>query len=128
MDKVGYRIRRNSWNDHYPFLSEVGYRIRRNSWNDHYSIWRRAQSPPEKPYEEGGREAPICRIIENFKLVFVKKNDMLNSLTDAIPDAIVIEFTLNQDGERETFFTMVKPVATAVEKPATSSKESRPEG
>ena len=93
-----------------PFLSEVGYRAKRNSKEDTYSLWRRSQSPPEQPLEEGGREVPLCRIIESFRLEFVYNNDRRKDLLNSIPEAIIIGFTLNLDGERANFDTMVRPM------------------
>ena len=95
-----------------PFLAEVGYHVRKNSNEGLYSLWRRAQSPPEPPYREGGREVPVCRIIESFMLEFAHNNDRKKSLTNFIPAAIMIRFTLNLDGERESFLTMVRPMIT----------------
>ena len=95
-----------------PFLSEVGYHIKKDLKEDTYSLWRRSQSPPEYPSAEGGREVPVCRIIENFKLEFVNKNDIRKSLINIIPRAVIIHFTLNMDGEKEDFVTMVRPMIT----------------
>ena len=96
-----------------PFLSEVGYHIKKDLKEDTYSLWRRSQSPPEYPYAEGGREVPICRIIENFKLEFVNNNDIKKSIVNIIPGAVIIHFTLNMDGEKEDFVTMVRPMVSA---------------
>ncbi|MEW6664828.1 MAG: prepilin-type N-terminal cleavage/methylation domain-containing protein [Thermodesulfobacteriota bacterium] len=93
-----------------PFLSEVGYRIRRNPQGGLYSLWRRVQQSPEEPYGEGGREVPICRVLENFRLEFISNNDILSSLLNAAPSAVIVSFTLNLEGERERFVTMVRPM------------------
>jgi hypothetical protein len=95
-----------------PFFSEVGYRIKQNQGGHLYSLWRRSQSPPEFPYKEGGREIPVCRIIENFRLEFIYNNDKRESLSYAIPKSVLIGFTLNLDGEKESFLTMVRPMIT----------------
>ncbi|MFC1823014.1 prepilin-type N-terminal cleavage/methylation domain-containing protein [Thermodesulfobacteriota bacterium] len=93
-------------------LSEVGYTVKKDRKSDLFSLWRRSQSPPESPYSEGGREVPVCRILESFKLEFILKNDRKKSLSNKIPDSIIIDFTLNLEGERENFVTMVKPMIT----------------
>ena len=62
-----------------PFLSEVGYHVKKNMKKDTYSLWRRSQFPPEYPYGEGGREVPVCRIIDKFRLEFVYNNDIKTS-------------------------------------------------
>jgi hypothetical protein len=95
-----------------PFFSEVGYRVKRNFRENLYSLWRRAQFPPEPPYTEGGREIPVCRIMESFMLDFVHNNDKRLSLINLLPQAIIVRFTLNLDGEREHFVTMVRPMIT----------------
>jgi hypothetical protein len=73
-------------------------------------LWRRAQSPPQTPLEEGGKEVPICRIVENFQLTFLKNNTRMKNLEYQVPDAIEIRFTLNFNGQKESFVTMVKPM------------------
>ena len=93
-----------------PFLSEVGYRAKKNTKEDIYSLWRRSQSPPEYPFGEGGREVPLCRVMESFRLEFVYNNDKKKNLLNLTPEAIIIGFTLNLDGERENFDTMVRPM------------------
>jgi prepilin-type N-terminal cleavage/methylation domain-containing protein len=95
------------------FLSEVGYHVKKNQEGDLYSLWRRAQSLPESPYEEGGRAVPVCRIVENFKLEFLSDNDIKEDLLHRIPVSIIINFTLNLDGERENFVTMVRPMISS---------------
>ena len=95
-----------------PFLSEVGYRVKKDLKEETYSLWRRAQSPPEYPYTEGGREVPVCRILESFRLEFVKENDKKVNLANSIPKAIIIEFSLSLDGEKGNFVTMVRPMIT----------------
>lgn len=94
-----------------PFLSEVGYRVQKNREDSLYTLWRRAEYPPAPPFEEGGREVPVCRILENFRLAFVTKGDTSPTLTGGVvPDAVVLSFTLNLEGERENFVTMVRPM------------------
>jgi prepilin-type N-terminal cleavage/methylation domain-containing protein len=95
-----------------PFLTEVGYRLRKNPNSGLYTLWRRTESPPSEPLDEGGREIPICRIVERFKLEFLYGDEPTTELTDQIPRAIIIDFTLNLDGERENFVTMVRPMIT----------------
>lgn len=103
--------------DRNPFLSEVGYRIKKNPKDELYSLWRRAESPPSFPYEEGGSEVPVCRILENFQLGFRSGGDTKQDLTEGgVPDAIVLSLTLNLDGEREHFITMVSPVVKSSRK------------
>jgi prepilin-type N-terminal cleavage/methylation domain-containing protein len=96
-----------------PFLTEAGYRLRKDPKGELYTLWRRTQSPPLEPLDEGGREIPICRIVESFQLKFMYGEEWTTELTDQIPRAIIIDFTLNLDGERETFVTMVRPMVTA---------------
>ena len=96
-----------------PYLSEVGYRVKKNIKDNMYSLWRRSQSPPEYPYGDGGREVPVCRIIESFRLAFIHNNDKKESLSNLIPEAIIIYFTLNLEGEKENFMTMVRPMITS---------------
>ena len=95
-----------------PFLSEVGYMTKISPQSKLYSLWRRAQSPPESPYEKGGRAVPVCRILEDFRLEFLYNNDRRENLSNSIPAAVVINFSLNQDGERGDFMTMVRPMIT----------------
>ena len=96
-----------------PFLSETGYRVKKNRMGHLFSLWRRSQAPPEYPFEEGGKEIPICRIVENFRLEFVYNNDKRDSLQYAIPQSVIIHLTINLDGEKETFLTMVRPMITS---------------
>ena len=93
-----------------PFLCEVGYRVQKNKGDSMYTLWRRAEYPPALPFEEGGREVPVCRIVESFRLAFVVKDDTKLDLTGGVPDAVVLSFTLNLEGEREHFVTMVRPM------------------
>ncbi|RJR30462.1 MAG: prepilin-type N-terminal cleavage/methylation domain-containing protein [Desulfobacteraceae bacterium] len=97
--------------DRNPFLSEIGYRVKKNRNDDLYSLWRRAESPPSLPYEKGGSEVPVCRILEDFQLGLRSVGDTKQDLVEgAVPDAVVLSFKLNLDGEREHFITMVSPV------------------
>jgi len=93
-----------------PYLSEVGYRVKRNPQGGLYSLWRRSQQPPQEPYLEGGSEIPICRILESFRLDFITQDDKLDSLLYVAPAAVIVSFTLNLEGERESFVTMVRPM------------------
>lgn len=93
-----------------PFLSEVGYRVKRNVGDHLFSLWRRAQYPPEYPYDEGGREVPVCRVLESFLLEFVDINGKSLSLLQTAPTAVIVHFTLNLEGERENFVTMIRPM------------------
>jgi type II secretory pathway component PulJ len=93
-----------------PFLSEVGYRVRRNPQGGLYSLWRRAQQPPQEPYLEGGSEVPICRVLESFHLEFLNRDDRNARLLNVAPSAVIVSFSLNLDGEREHFVTMVRPM------------------
>ena len=95
-----------------PFLSEVGYRMKKNTGEELYTLWRRMQSPPGIPFEEGGKEVPVCRIIEKFRLEFVVDGVKKEGLTDQIPSSIIIDFMLNLNGERERFVTMVRPMVS----------------
>lgn len=99
-----------------PFLSEVGYRLKRDPADERIALWRRSQAPTEYPFDTGGREVPVCRIIESFSLEFVHNGDRKRSLLYVFPEAIVIDMTLNLDGERERFVTMVRPMATPVKR------------
>jgi hypothetical protein len=103
-----------------PFLTEVGYRLRKDPKGELYTLWRKTQSPPLDPLGEGGREIPLCRIIERFKLEFRYGDEWTTELTDQIPRAIIIDFTLNLDGERGNFVTMVRPMITAATSPETT--------
>lgn len=93
-----------------PFLSEVAYRLKRNPQGDLFSLWRRAESPPSPPVGEGGREVPVCRIVETFRLEIQKGNAMKQDSVPLLPAAVLVDFTLNLDGDRERFVTMVRPV------------------
>lgn len=93
-------------------LSEVGYRVTSDSKEHSYTLWRRSHSPPELPYNEGGREVPICRIVDSFKLEFVSNNDKKMELSHSIPKGIIIDLSLRMDGENEKFVTMVRPMIT----------------
>jgi type II secretory pathway pseudopilin PulG len=93
-----------------PFLSERGYRVKKNPKGGMYSLWRRSQSPPQDPFQDGGKEVPVCRIVESFNLEFVLNNDKKENLSNSTPKAVIIDFTLNLDGEKESFVTMVRPM------------------
>jgi prepilin-type N-terminal cleavage/methylation domain-containing protein len=94
-----------------PFLCEVGYSVKKNTAGPLYTLWRRSEYPPALPFEVGGREVPVCRILESFRLAFVTKDDTKFSLAGGvIPDAVVLSFTLNLEGEREQFVTMARPM------------------
>jgi prepilin-type N-terminal cleavage/methylation domain-containing protein len=95
-----------------PFLSEVGYRVKKDQDREEYSLWRRSQSPPGHPYAEGGREVPICRNLESFRLEFISDDEKATALSGKIPKAVVIGFSLNLDGEKASFVTMVRPMIT----------------
>jgi len=95
------------------FLSEVGYRVKKTPGENHFSLWRRSQSPPEYPYEEGGKEIPLCKYIEDFRLEFLYKADRVEKLLNMIPQAIIINLVLNLEGEKERFVTMVRPMISA---------------
>lgn len=94
------------------FMTEVGYRIRENDRGDLHSLWRRSQSPSVPPYREGGREVPVCRIVEKLELEFLTKHGKHKILINEIPVGVIISLSLSQDGERETFQTMVRPMVT----------------
>jgi prepilin-type N-terminal cleavage/methylation domain-containing protein len=94
-----------------PFLSEVGYKVKRNGSDPLFTLWRRAEYPPASPFDEGGREVPVCRIVESFRLEFVINDDTnLDLIEGKVPEAVVLSFTLNLEGEREQFVTMVRPI------------------
>jgi general secretion pathway protein J len=95
-----------------PFLSEVDYFLEENPDRRGYSLWRRAQTPPQEPYDEGGRAVPVCRIVARFELEFVQGDDIIKDLENKLPQAIRIGFTLNLDGETEHFVTMVRPMVS----------------
>jgi type II secretion system protein J len=93
-----------------PFLCEVGYRVQKNRSDPLFTLWRRAEYPPALPFQEGGREVPVCRILESFRLEFVTRDDRKPSLNGGVPEAVVVSLALNMDGEREHFVTMVRPM------------------
>jgi len=95
-----------------PFLSEVEYRLKRNPQGNLFSLWRRSESPPSPPVDEGGREVPLCRIVEKFRLEIQKGNVNKEDSVSLLPAAVLVDFTLNLDGDRERFVTKVRPVAT----------------
>jgi len=95
-----------------PFLSEVDYFLEENQDKGSYSLWRRAQTPPQAPYDEGGKAVPVCRIISKFELEFLQGDDIIEDLENAVPRAIRIGFTLNLDGETERFVTLVRPIVS----------------
>jgi prepilin-type N-terminal cleavage/methylation domain-containing protein len=95
------------------FLSEVTYSLRKNPQNELYTFIRRAESPPSEPFDEGGREVALCRIIENFRIQSVSEDEAASETAGEIPRALMIDFTLNLDGERENFVTMVRPMVAA---------------
>lgn len=103
-----------------PFLSEVAYRLKRNPQGDLYSLWRRSESPPTPPVDAGGREVPLCRIVEKFRLEIQKGNARKKDSVSLLPAAVLVDLTLNLDGDRERFVTKVRPVAA----PTTVSNET----
>ncbi len=107
-----------------PFMSEVGYFLEENPDKGGYSLWRRGQTPPQEPYDEGGRAVPVCRIVEKFELEFVHGDDIIKNLDNALPRAIRIGFTLNLDGETERFVTMVRPMITGVMLPDSGGEKT----
>ncbi len=94
------------------FLSEVTYFLRKNPKDEMYTLIRRSESPPTEPFDEGGKEVPLCRIIETFRVQSVSRDEAIGELTGEIPRALIIDFTLNLDGEKENFVTMVRPMVT----------------
>ncbi len=92
-----------------PFVSEVGYRVERND-DGLLSLWRRAEVPPGAPFDEGGTDVPVCRIVEGFKLEFMYLDAEEESSTESLPDAVLVDLTLDLEGEKERFVTMVRPV------------------
>jgi prepilin-type N-terminal cleavage/methylation domain-containing protein len=94
-----------------PFLSEVAYRLKRNPQGTLFSLWRRAESPPSPPLNAGGREVPLCRIVESFRLEIQKGSARKKDSVSLLPAAVLVDFTLNLDGDRERFVTKVRPVA-----------------
>ena len=95
-----------------PFLSEVTYSLRKNPKSELYTLIRRSESPPSYPFDEGGKEVPLCRIIESFNVQLISEEEPAKELTGQLPRAMIIEFTLNLDGEKENFTTMVRPMIT----------------
>jgi prepilin-type N-terminal cleavage/methylation domain-containing protein len=93
-----------------PFLTEVTYALKKDEDGPGTVLWRRTQSPALPPYDEGGKEIPICRIAERFRLEFISKGVRRKALTDAIPEAVMVELVLDLEGYRETFATMVRPM------------------
>lgn len=96
-----------------PFLSAVTYRLEKDQNGSGSVLWRRAESPATPPFDEGGREVPICRIVEKFHLEFMSEGAIRKDLIDILPEAVKVELVLNLDGHRETFLTMVRPMVTA---------------
>jgi prepilin-type N-terminal cleavage/methylation domain-containing protein len=95
------------------FLSEVTYLLRKNPKNELYTLIRRSESPPSEPFDEGGKEVPLCRTIESFRIQSVSEDEATKGITGEIPRALVIDFTLNLEGEKENFVTMVRPMVAA---------------
>lgn len=95
---------------HDPFLSAVSYRLEKDPDGPGAILWRRSESPPSPPFDEGGREIPISRIVEKFHLEFISEDAIKDSLIDVLPDAVRVELVLVLDGYRETFMTMVRPM------------------
>ncbi len=91
-------------------FEEVSYTIKKNRDDNLFSLWRRKEAPPVPPFFKGGRDVPICRIIEDFKLRFIKNKEKLANIENQIPDAVEIILTLNLNGRKETFMTMVRPM------------------
>lgn len=111
-----------------PFLTEVTYALKRDSQGPGYILWRRTESPARPPYDEGGREIPVCRIAEKFRLEFVFKGARRKDLIDVIPEAVMVELVLDLEGYRETFATMVRPMVAVGEKEAPEDDEAPPAG
>ena len=111
-----------------PFLTEVTYALKREPDGPGTVLWRRTQSPPLPPYDEGGREIPICRIAERFRLEFVSKGVRRKDLIDAIPEAVVVELVLELEGHRETFVTMVRPMVEGKQEEKAPPEETPPAG
>jgi general secretion pathway protein J len=95
-----------------PFLSEVTYTLRKDPRSELYTLIRRSESPPSYPFEEGGKEIPLCRTIESFNIQLITDEEPSKEMTGQIPRAMIIEFTLNLNGEKENFVTMVRPMIT----------------
>ena len=92
------------------FLSEVTYFLRKNPKDEMYTLIRRSESPPSEPFDEGGKEVPLCRIIERLRIQPISEDEAITEVTGEIPRALIIEFTLNLEGEKENFVTMVRPM------------------
>ena len=88
----------------------MSYFLKSNKTGGLHSLFRRSQSPPEAPYNDGGRDVPVCRIVEKFTLEFLDNNAKKEHLSNTVPAAIIINFVLNLEGEKESFMTMVRPV------------------
>ena len=95
------------------FLSEVTYFLRKNPKDGLYTLIRRSESPPSEPFDEGGKEVPLCRIIESFRFQPVSEDEANTEANGEIPRALIVDFTLNLDGEKENFVTMVRPMVAA---------------
>jgi len=95
------------------FLSEVTYLLRKNAKDGLYTLIRRSESPPSAPFDEGGKEVPLCRIIESFRIQPISEDEDIKGQTGEIPRALRIDFTLNLEGEKGNFVTMVRPMITA---------------
>ncbi len=100
-----------------PFHTEVTYQLKRDPDGPGFTLWRRTQSPPAAPYDEGGREVPVCRIAERFHLEFVSEGARRKDLIGALPEAVKVAFVLELEGHRESFMTMVRPMVTMKESP-----------
>lgn len=109
-----------------PFLTEVTYSLKKDSRGPGYILWRRTESPARPPYDEGGKEIPICRIAERFRLEFVSKGARRKDLVDVLPEAVMVELVLDLEGYRETFATMVRPMVALDENKAPRDKEAPP--
>ena len=92
------------------FLSEVTYFLRKNPKDEMYTLIRRSESPPSEPFDEGGKEVPLCRIIESFRIQSISEDEATSEVRGEIPRALMIDFTLNLEGEKENFVTMVRPM------------------
>ncbi len=100
---------------HAPYLSAVTYRLVDDPDGPGSILLRRAESPATPPFDEGGREVPICRIVEKFHLEFMSEGAIRKDLIDILPEAVKVELVLNLEGHRETFLTMVRPMVTVKE-------------
>lgn len=109
-----------------PFLTEVTYALKKDEDGPGYVLWRRTESPALPPYDEGGKEIPICRIAEKFRLEFVSKGARRKDLIDALPEAVKVELVLNLQGYQETFVTMVRPMVAVQEEKALLEEEPSP--